>query len=356
MATLTFEGLNDLVKGTLRHLGRAKFQQIGQSLTDYYIFRQCFKKDRVTFDSGIGIQRTLMNRLSSQAAHVGLLDTDASDIPDLLVQMNIPWVHAKTQWSYLYQEGLVNRGEALVTRVIEPRRADAMISLAEEIENKAWSCPAMANTVDPYGIPYWVVKASSDTEGFNGGLPSDHTTVAGVNLTTTPTFKNYNGQYVAVSKGDLIKKMRTAQRKTRFMSPIEDKDYTQGVGKNLRIYVNEATASDFEDVGEAQNENLGRDLAPMTVKANDVKSNDGVLTFRRHPIIYVPKLDADTSNPVYMLDHATFMPVALKGNWMRETGPVPNPLNHNGMRVFIDITYNYLMLDRRRNSVFSKAA
>ena len=42
-------------------------------------------------------------------------------------------------------------------------------------------------------------------------------------------------------------------------------------------YVNEDTMSSLEDLGEAQNENLGRDIASM----------DGQIIFRRVPIIWV---------------------------------------------------------------------
>lgn len=352
MAALQFQDIADLVAGTLRDLGRMKFEQIAQDLVEYEVFTHWFKKNKVQFDGGNGIQRTLMNRLSRQAAHVGLLDTDSVDIPDLVTQMNVNYVHAQTHWGFIFQETLVNKGENLIFNVIEPRRADAMISLAEEIEDKAWASPNAANTTDPFGVPYWIVKNA--TTGFNGGLPSDHTTVGGVNLTTSPTFKNYTDTYTAVSKPDLIKKMRSVSRLTNFVSPIKSHDYSKSIGKRFRIYANEATVSDFEDVGEAQNENLGRDLAPMKVPtgSKDVRMDEGgALTFRGNPICYIPKLDDDSQNPVYMIDHGTFYPVCLKGDYLRESEPLRNPLNHNGMRVFVDLTYNFLCLNRRRNAV-----
>lgn len=342
MAQLTDGDIADLVKGTLKDLGRLKFQQIAQNLVDYEVFNQWFKKDKVTFDSGIGIQRTLMNRLSGAAKHVGLLDPDNVNITDVIDQLNIPWRHAQTSWGFIYQETLMNRGEALIFNVVKPRRAAAMIDLVEELESKAWATPASsADKINPYGLPYWVVKNSAT--GFNGSYPGTWTDVAGVNLTTSPGFKNYTAYYVTVSKADLIKKLRTAHRKIRFVSPIDIDDYRNGKDK-YKLYVNETTVSSIEDIGEAQNENLGRDVASM---------EGGSMAFRGHPIRYAPALDADTGNPVYMIDHSTFMPVCLKGDYLRESDAAKKAGQHNTYEVFVDLSYNYLCVDRRRNAVIT---
>ena len=335
----------DLVKGTLYDLGRMRFQQIAQNLTDYEVFPTWFKKDKVMFDSGIGIQRTLMSRLSGQARHVGLSDTDQTNIVDLVDQLQIPWRHAVTQWGFFRQETLMNRGEALIFNVILPRRADAMISLVEELENKAWAAPpSSTDKLLPFGIPYWIVKNS--TLGFNGGYPSGFTTIAGVSLTNSPNFKNYTGTYAlntGITKFDLIKKLRTAFRKCSFKSPVDIQDYRNGSGNRYRTYTNEPVVAALEDVGESQNENLGRDIASI----------DGVnLVIRGFPIRWARALDADTQNPFYGIDHAVWYPVCLKGDYLRETDPSIVPFNHNAFQTFVDLSYNYLCVDRRRNFVF----
>ena len=340
MADLDAKSIADLVAGTLDDLGRMKFQQIAQNLQDYEVFSHWFKRDKVAFDSGIGIQRTLMNKLSGAAKHVGLMETDTVNITDVIDQLTIPWRHAQTSWAFIYQETLMNRGEAMIFNVIEPRRAASLIDLVEELENKAWASPSSSNVTEPYGIPYWIVTNAST--GFNGGLPSGgHSTVGGVSLTDSPTFKNYTFQYVNKSKADLVKKLRTAHRKCGFKSPITIQDYRGTQGQRYRLYVNETTMSSFEDIGEAQNENLGRDLASM----------DGTMVFRNHPIVWVPKLDADSTDPVFGVDHSTFYPVCLTGDYLRESEAKPSPNQHNVFQVFVDLSYNYLCVDRRRNWV-----
>lgn len=129
------------------------------------------------------------------------------------------------------------------------------------------------------------------------------------------------------------------------MSPIDVTDFRKGRGQNYRIYVNEATISSMEDIGEAQNENLGRDLASM----------DETMTFRKHPIIFTAKLDADSTNPVYMLDFSQIYPVVLAGDVFRETGPNQAPNQHNVRNVFIDLSWNLVCYDRRRQAVLNTA-
>lgn len=335
---LTDSDIADLVKGTLKELGRLRFQQIAQSLTDYEVFPIWFKKDKVTFDSGIGIQRTLMNKLTGAAKHVGLLDGDKVNIVDVLDQLNVPWRHAQTNWGFIYQNTLMNRGDARIVDIVKTQRTAALIDLVEELESKAWSTPSSSSDkTNPYGVPYWVVKNA--TTGFNGSYPTNFTDVAGVNLTTTPNFKNYTFQYTNLSKLDGIKKLRTAHRKCRFKSPVDLQDYRSGKGERYRLYVNESTLSSIEDIGESQNENLGRDIASI----------DGVgMAFRGNPIRWVPQLDSDTQNPIYGLDHSVFYPVVLKGDYLREGSAKPLPDQHNAYGVFVDLTYNYLCVDRRR--------
>lgn len=343
MPALAATDIQDLVVTTLRDLGRPRFQQIAQPIQDYEVFTKWFRSDKVAFDSGIGIQRTLMTQLSNGARHVGLMDEDKVNIPDVLSQLQVNWKHCNTSWAFIYQETLMNRGRAMILNVIEPRRADALISLVSELEDRAWASPASSTAKEPNGLPYWIVKNA--TEGFNGGLPSGHLTVGGVDISTVTTFKNWTAQYVAVSRMDLIKKMRTAHRKIRFKSPINIQDYREGRGDRYRIYVGESTISSMEDEGAAQNENLGRDLAML----------DNTIVFRNHPVIWVPKLDEDTQKPVYMIDHSTFMPICLKGDFLRESQAGRGSNQHNVFQFFIDLSYNYLCLDRRRSAVFATA-
>jgi hypothetical protein len=344
MAQLTAQDIPDLVKGTLYDLGPAKFNQIAQDIQYFEVFSKWFKSDKVVFDSGIGVQRSLMARYdSSAAAHVTFQAPDQVNIVDVMEQIQVPWRHARASWGIVYQtDVLMNRGKALVFNVIKPRRMSSLLSLAKELEVRAWgSPPSTTDKVLPYGIQYWLTESA--TTGFNGSYPSGWTSIAGVDLTNAPTFKNYTAQYVTANKTDLIAKMRTAYRHTGFVSPLTDDQYRGPMGQRFRIYVNEPLIQDFENVGEGQNENLGKDIASM----------DGTVTFRKIPIRWIPILDSRTDNPVYMVDHSTFFPMCLKGDYLRESEARQNPNNHNSYDVFIDLTYNFICDNRRQNAVLT---
>lgn len=361
MADIALEQMSDLVLGTLKELGRNRFQQIAQKLQIYEIVANWFKKDKVQFDEGSGIQRNLMITTSKQAKHTGVMSTDSVDIPSLMAQLSVNWRHAMVGWGFAFQEVLVNRGKSLIFNIIKPRRVDALLSLADELESKGWSTPINGDTLLPWGIPFWVVYTASGATApgdFVGSYPSGFSTLAGIDLSAAPNFKNFCCTYVTANKGDLITSMRSGHRKVGWFSPVNVADYAKGPYMALKYYTDNTTLTALEAIGEAQNENLGRDLAPFG-GPESVKWIEGQITFRKHPIRWVPQLD-DTSvytaatNPLYGIDNATFYPVCLAGDYLRETGPLRAPAQHNVFRIFIDLTYNYLCTDRRRNQVFSK--
>jgi hypothetical protein len=362
---VTPQDVADLVASILPDLDRMNWEQIAQNLQDYEMMSHWLKDDKIIFGDGIAIRKNLITQLSGAASHTGMTDTDDVDIPDLMDDIIVPWRHAQTKWGYHYQTDiLMNRGKSTINDTVKPRRHVAMIDLAEELEAKAWQVPNSSDKLNPYGLPYWIVYNA--TTGFTGGYPTgpdgvQHVTIAGLNLTDSPKFRNYSAQYAAVSKTDLLPKMRTALRKTNFRSPVTKGDMSTPRGKDRRYYCDEATCSAFEDLGEAQNENLGRDLAPYTGGAGHggVQEVDGTLTFKKNPIIYVPQLD-DTAvftaatSPIYQVDHGVFYPYCLKGDYLRETGPFMAPNQHNMYRVFLDLTYNIICVNRRRCAVFGK--
>ena len=343
---LSASDIADLIITTQKDLGRMRFSQIAQELPFYEVFGRWFRRDKIVFDDGYAIQRTLMTSYDSDSAgHVDFVAPDQVNIGNFLTTMTVPWVHFRTSWGLIFQTDiLMNRGRSMVLNVLKPKRAAALIGMVQELENKAFgSPPSTTNKTDPFGIQYWIVPDSA--AGFNGGAPSGHTTVGGVDTDTHTTFKNYTDRYVSVTKGDLIRKLRDGHRSIRFKSPVTIQDYRGAVGDRYRCYTNKSVLGDLEDVGEGQNENLGRDIAEM----------DGSVTFRRNPIIWIPKLDERADNPFYLLNHSTFHPVCLKGDYLRESEPKESPTQHNAFMVFVDLTYNFVCDDRRSNAVFNTA-
>lgn len=333
----------DLVLGTLNDLGPQDFVQIAQELTEYVVLPQWLKKERVMFDSGIGIQRTLMTQLTEVARFVGLYEEDSVVLADHLKQMNLPWCRADTHWIYDVREPLMNKGKAMVTNVIKPRRANSLLDLCRKLEVGGWTTPTAANLgSEPCGIPYWIVKNTAT--GFNGGLPSDHTTVAGVDLTVSPKYQNYTAQYALLTLADWTRKMRTGCMVTGFKSPVPDATGSITHNDRRKIYCNLDGWNDMVEAAQGNNENLGPDLDKY----------NGEVAFNRLSIQWVPYLDTDTTDPFYLVDHNTFKTAILKGDYLRETGPRDSKRSHNIKEMWTDLTFQFLCLDRRRNAVISK--
>lgn len=346
---LALSDFADLVQGTLKELGPYNaVQQIAQNKQRYEVLSRWFK-DKTTLESGNSIQRQLMvgDGTTGPAEHNSPTDEDQVNLTDILKSITVPWRHALTKWMVVRQHMLVNRKPAAILDVIEQNRNWSMLSLHDEMERKAWgTAPTSSNTNDPWAVKYWVVQNA--TLGFNGGSPTGDNLIAGIDLSALPVsgqFNNYSGTYTLLTPGDAMPKLRTMHRKIGFMSPITMKDYTEGSGDTHRVYCNEATITGFEEVA----------MANADLSLRDVASVDGLnLSFKKNPIVWIPALDSDTNNPIYMLNHGVFKPVGLEGDYLHEEQQ-PAPKQHNIVQYFVDLTYNYMCVDRRRQGVLYQA-
>src|SRR3990172_8119856 len=130
MPTLADSDIGDLVKGTLNELGRMHFNQIATTLQNYECMGRLLRDDKISFDDGKAIQRTIMVDHSGAAKQVGMYETDVVNVGDVLVIMDIPWRHTTTNYAYERREILMNRGGSRIVDLLKVRRADSMISLA----------------------------------------------------------------------------------------------------------------------------------------------------------------------------------------------------------------------------------
>jgi len=346
MAVLQADDYADLVKLTLNKLGKGKWTELATDLQDHVGMNEILRKQRVKEESGKSIDLNVMTSHSGAAQKTGLYATDTVKVGNVMQKGNIPWRHVTTNWALDTRETTMNGGASRIIDIVKTKRADAMISLAELIEEIIWSKPDDdTDNETPFGIPYWVV--SNATTGFNGGNPTGFTSGAGgLSSTTYSRWSNYTAQYANVTRGDLIGKMRTGARKISFKSPVSiPHDARNGNSFKRKIYLNEETLQNFENYAEAQNENLGKDVASM----------DDRTTFRRIELCYAPYLDLDSTNPIYLIDWSVFYIVFLKGEYMKETGPFRAADSHRVLETHIDLTFNTRCTNRRRLAKFNTA-
>jgi hypothetical protein len=340
-AVLTPTMLSDLVATTLRDLGRPKITEIATDLQKHTAMKNLLNRNRVTFQGGLGAQWDVMVNHAQSASNVGLGASDNISIVDTTVQAQADWRNSTCNWAIIGQEISMNQGAAKIVDLVKLRRGAALISLSELMEGNWWGPPVTStDEVTPWGVKTWVVKNA--TEGFNGAAPSGFTTI-GLNPSTYTRWKNYTAQYTDVTKSDLIRKWRKAATFTKFEPPVDNLPPSTQMGDDIGYFTNYTVLGLLEEALEAQNENLGSDIA----------SQDGEVVFRRLPVTWVPKLEADTTGCVYGLQFGHFKTVVLSGWWLKETEVPVYPGQHTVSAYFMDSTYQFVCTNRRAQFVLS---
>jgi hypothetical protein len=337
---LTPSQVNDLVAMTLKNLGKPKFTEIATDLQNHTAMGQLLKKNRQVISSGYGIQWDVMVNHSGSAANVGLAAPDVVNDVDTMVQASADWKFTTANYPLIGQVVDMNREPARIVNYVQEKRIATLVSVAEIMENNFWGPPpALSDLVTPWGVRTWIVKNA--TAGFTGGAPSGYTTI-GLNPTTYPRWKNYAAPYTAVSRDDFIRAARKAATLINF-KPAVDGIPQPNTGDDYGWYAPYAVVGPLEESLESQNENLGVDIAKY----------DGKVQFRRVPVMYVPKLDSDTTNPMYGINWGWFKTWIMEGWWLRETNVPVYPGVHTMSAHFIDLMYQWVTKNRRCHAVIS---
>jgi hypothetical protein len=337
---LTATQVLDLVATTLRDLGKPRFTEIATPFQRLTAMRNLVRKNRVEFSSGYGFQWDVKVGLSGSATNVGLGAADVINDVDTMVQATADWRNSTVNDSIIGQVMAMNREPQRIVDFVRSKRIDALISLSLLMENNFWGPPpGVTDVLTPWGVNIWIVKNA--TEGFNGGAPSGYTTI-GLNPTTYPNWQNWTYQYTSVSVDDLIRHWRKAATFTDWQPPV-DGIPTFNTGDEYGFYTNYGVLGPLEENLVAQNDNLGPDIA----------SQDGKVMMRRVPVIWIPRLEADTTNPVYGINWGWFKTFVLSGWWLKETHIPHYPGAHTIEAHFMDSSYQFVARNRRVMFVLS---
>lgn len=345
MATLQAGDIADLVTTTLDELGELKFTDLMSDYQNTIALKRLMKKGKMTFTAGTQVDFNVITDENHSARFVGLGEDDIVDIPNVMTTGKVPWRHITWNWGIERREVAMNRSPRKIVDLTKTRRIAAFGSAIIKFEQRFWKVPAVTDNVNPFGIPYYVVKsatANTTNTGFNGTVPSGYTVVANLNPTTYPRWANYAGPYTAVTKDDFVRKARHMANYTDF-KPLVDDMPVYNTGNDIGQYCNYALLSALEEILEDQNDDLGPDVA----------SQDGKTVFRRVPVTFVKELDLDTTNPFYMLNWGELGTMGLRGEWMNETAQPIMPGKHTVSATFTDCTFNLLCRNRRRQGVLS---
>jgi hypothetical protein len=341
--TIQYADIDDAVLLTQQNLvKRGAFTDLQTDLQDHVLVRELWKGRKKVFGGGDPWEFEAQIDHNHSAKAVGLFETDGSALTDTMIKGTVNARHVNAHYIYDQREPAFQKGGVAIVNLVKTRYVAMMVSFFEYLEGVLWSLPSDDNKT-PFGVKYWVTRNSS--EGFNGGNPTGFSSgKAGISQSTYARWANWTNEYAAVSKEDLIRKMRRAHRRTKFRSPVSHATPTVGSMRN-GIYTNDDVIGLMEEELESQNMNLGNDLA----------SKDGRTMFKSTPVTYVSYLNSDTKDPVYMLDWQTMALGVLQGWQNQLSAPYMVPNKSKVRRVDLDATMQMICTDLRRQAVINLA-
>ncbi len=341
--TTAYSDIDDMVLLTQQNLiKRGAFLDLQTDLTDHVAVREMWKARQKKFTGGLDWEFEAQIDHNHSARAVGAYETDGSSVGDTMIRGRVSPRHVNAHYIYDQREPAFQRGGLAICDFVKSKYTAMMVSFFEYLEEVLWSKPATsADEKTVYGMQYWVLK--DETEGFNGENPAGFANGrANINSGIYGRWANWGGYYAAVAKEDLIRKMRKMHRSIQFRSVVSHAQPELGGMKN-GIYMNDAVIGLCEELCEDQNMNLGNDLA----------SKDGRSLFKSSPLIYVPFLNGDTDNPIYMLDWK-WLAIGVMAGWENNlTKPYMVPNKHLVRRVDLDCTLQMVCTNLRRQGVLA---
>ena len=363
LAGVSNSDLADLIATTTENLPKMTVEYALNYQT-FEVINRWFQKDKIQIGDGTEILRDIVLDRSGNANHVKLYQELTINVVDVASQIKAPWRQLEYHWSIERREAARNSKPAQFVNLVDMRRNESAVGAAELLEERAWLSPdSSSDDLNPYGIPYWIPKlaAGQAGEGFYGGSDTTYATTTGnIDPATTgdntvditggkPLWRSYcagGTAYYDSMNATALRTMLKMFLKIQFQSPYTVKDLELGPLSNYRIYCNTDSYVALVELCRQQNENIGADLARY----------NGITVFSRVPIIHIPYLDNDTSDPVYMVNHNKFEPFVLDGDYFRESPPMNSREQSNVFTTVTDLSYNFLCTNRRMQGVMNKTA
>ena len=358
---LDADAIADLVYSTTKDMSKKtkhRWTDLTSDIQEYHYLPKILKNEKVLYAGSRGPQFQIMKDDSGAASYAGLYHVDSVEQTDVMTNGSLDWRHARTYWIYDELEEAINSGdENVIFDLIKVRRAASFISLAKKLEETWWSAPPSAtDTITPRGYGYYVVKwpagATTPTNPGNTFLGTNPICqdsaeitagAANVSSTTYPRWANWAAQYVNITPEDAVRRMREAAMYTMFKSPITMPNYKRGDDR-YGIYTTAAVRLGLEDLALKQNDSA----------RNDLGYTDGLVTFHRREINWVPQLDSDTGAPIIGLNWAHIWPYFQRGWYLKESKPArSNSLGHTVKECWVDLTVNTACDNRRAHWILS---
>lgn len=346
---LTPTHFGDLQQGTLARYENLKVTDImsPNDMTEYVFMNTVLNDAQVeTVSGGHSFKWDIILNGTNSAEPVGLGYQDNPTIVDTLTQATADWRHVKVDWAGVKQVDQMNQEPARIVNIKLMQEKAAMFSLMELMESLAFGPSVTStNTLDPWGFKTWITRQYSSSgsnvaysaDGFFGGQLATSPTLG---IADTSKWRNWVFQYTNVDDADCIRRLKKAIVMTAFKSPVKG---IPEIGPGLKriFFSNYGLIAPLEEYLKASNQNLGMDVTRYA----------GAVLINGNPLIRVPYLEADTTNPIYGVNLQDVKIYRLKNFWMRKCYIAEYPGQHNIEASFLDSTYQVVMTNRRKSFV-----
>ena len=348
MATLRLENIDDFTQRVLARYLRNAYVDVSLGLQKYIWGSKFFNSKKRAERGGKYLAWKLRKANQNSGKNTGPYAVDETNRVNVLLEAHEGWSHQSFNYIYdLTEDDFSSPDETLVRRIDVDEQGltnDAVTFM----ESAMWSRPSSttADPMPPSGIPHWVIKNA--TEGFTGTYNSDYGDVIGnVATATVPNWRNYSGDYLQVSRDDLIEKVVNACDFCLFEAPADFPQLDKGPPDWAFFTVHSVLAT-MRKILSTGNDNLGPDVARWA----------GAVMIRGVPVTWVPALTNsesevyDSSAPFYGINFTSFE-YFFKSGWSMIKRPPKQAPNQDTVRIrMMHNIGNFVCYDRRSNFVF----
>lgn len=350
MSVILPSHLGDLQAGTNPNQNKMKLVDLSAPLQKYLVMNQLLNKRHTeTVTGGRSFTWEVVVNDQGSAGNVGLGYLDNPQITDTLVTASADFRNSKVDWAMIKQESAMNAGVERIVDIKLVREKTAMVSMVKLMEAN-WFGPsvATADDVTPWGMKTWITRQRTvaaanvaySADGFNGGAITSGPATLGISDATYSAWRNWYFQYTNVTDEDFVRRLCKALEFTEFTPPVEGMPLLNN-SLDRMMFSNYGLIGPLQEFLKSSNENLGADI---TRYRNAVLING-------MPLIRVPYLETDTTNPIYGIDMGSVKFYRLNGFWMRPTTVKDYPGQHMIDAEFRDCTYQFVMVNRRTSFV-----
>jgi hypothetical protein len=309
-------------------------------------------------------EKTTWNLKVNSAANTtadSFFSEDSLNRIDLGIKAELKWSYQKTHMLWDRREpALRSSSETKILDYMDMQKTDMYDGFYEQNENWFWTLPTAPNDGSagdpvPFGVPYYVTQSSTTAFGFNGDVPTNYTTVAGVSPTTYPKWKNGTFRYTSMNNGDFSKKLGEAMDKCQFGSPRPGSDNEEEPALDFELVSSYKPWQDYQDFLFESNDTTGMDAGKYRGGRPSYSMNYQM--FRGVPWSWSPAISEvsgtarDLNEPVYGLNWSTWDVCSQNGLFMEQDEPIKLNNSHNTRVVWMDTALQYRCNNRRLNFV-----